>query len=100
MSFGLQSNHSLQRQDLEQQKEITERGFRTSQTIDDELDGNALATKQKVDGHDFKDMSRATLGIHLSSAGLDTSYKEQSSEANGNYRGYVVDDVISPSDPR
>ena len=71
----LQSNHSLQRQDLEQQKEITERGFRTSQTVDDEPDGNALATEQKVDGHDVKDMSRATSGIHLSSDGLDTSSK-------------------------
>jgi len=96
----LQSNHSLQRQDLEQQKEITERGFRTSQTVDDEPDGNALATEQKVDGHDVKDMSCATSGIHLSSDGLDTSSKQPSSEANGNYRGYVVDDVISPSDPR
>ena len=45
-------------------------------------------------------MSHATSIIHLSYDGLDTSSKQPSSEANGNYRGYVVDDVISPSDPR
>ena len=96
----LQSKNSLQRQDLEQQKEITERGFRTSQTVDDERDGNALAIEQKVDGHDVKDMSHDTSRIHLSYDGLDTSSKQPSSEANGNHRGYVVDDVIFPLDPR
>ena len=87
----------MQRQDLEQQKGITETDFHTSQTIDDEPDGNALAIEQKVDDHDVKDMSRATSRIHLRSDGLDTSSKQPSSEANGNYRGYVVDDVISPN---
>lgn len=86
--------------EFEQQREITERGIRISQTVDDEPDGNALATEEKVYGDDVKDMSPVTSAIHLSSDGLDTSSKQPSNEANGNYRGYVVDDVLSPSDPR
>ena len=32
--------------------------------------------------------------------GIDTSSKQPSSGVNGNHKGYGVDDVITPSDPR
>lgn len=86
--------------EFEQQRDITERGFRIPQAVDDEPHRDALATEENVDGHDVKDTSRATSAIHLSSDGLDATSNQPSTEANGSYRGCVVDDVLSPSGPR
>ncbi|KAH9295197.1 hypothetical protein KI387_038785, partial [Taxus chinensis] len=82
--------------EFEQQRELTERGLHIG---DDELDGNALAAEEKIDGHGVKEKPRATSTARIRPGSLQVSFIQHSSEASRNYRRHAVDATISVSSP-
>ncbi|XP_057864383.2 uncharacterized protein LOC131072267 isoform X2 [Cryptomeria japonica] len=80
--------------EFEQQRELTERGLRIG---DDEHDGSALASEEKIDGLGIKEKPRASSAVRLRPGSQEVSSIKLSSKTNRNYRGHVAGATISLS---